>query len=131
MTNDGGINWMNPVRYNMTGAQINLTAQTVRVASDGTVVCCVNNSLYVSPNGNDNTFTKITNIPTQGRIEVAIAPSNPNVMYAVVISGSSSLYNIYRTTDKFQTSTVIGPGGGSFDPYIETGSNQEIGRAHV
>ena len=124
MTNDGGINWVNPVRYNMTGAQINLTAQTVKVATDGTVVCCVNNNLYISPNGNDNTFTRITSIPVQSRVEVAISPSNSNVMYAVVISGSSSLYNVYRSTDRFQTATVIGPGGGSFDPYTEATSNQ-------
>ncbi len=125
MTNNGGLTWINPVRVNMTGVVLQSTAQTVKVASDGTVLCSVGGQLYISPNGNDSTFTKITNVPTGYRIEVAIAPSNPNVMYAVVINGSSSLTNIYRSTDKFQTlPTIIGPGGGGFDPYVETGSNQ-------
>ena len=116
-TNDGGNTWFNPVRANMTGNQLNQPSTTVKVASDHYVLCSVNSQLYISPNGNDSTFTKVTIIPPAGRVEVAIAPSNPHVMYACVGSNSTSgLYNIYRTTDRFATVTIIGPGGGTFNP---------------
>lgn len=127
MTKDGGLTWTNPVRLNMVGGQINSQAQTVKVASDGTVLCAVNNQLYISPNGNDSTFSKITSVPSKSRVEVAIAPSNPNVMYAIVTYGvqnGNGLYNVYRSTDKFQTATVIGPGQGSWDPFQEPTSAQ-------
>jgi len=127
-SNDGGITWINPVRANMTGTQISNTAQTVKVASDRTVLCSVGGQLYISDStghqGEDFTFKKVTTVPASNRIEVAIAPSNPNVMYSVGITSGSTLANIYRTTNKFQTVSIIGPGGGSFDPYYDAAGGQ-------
>ena len=119
MSPDSGHTWINPVRTNMNGALITTTATTVKVATDGTVICSLNGVIYISDSagkcGNDSTFKKVTTIPVSGRAELAVAPSNPNVMYACVASGSA-LSGIYRTTDKFKTVSVIGPGGGSFNP---------------
>ncbi len=127
MSDDGGATWINPVHLNLIGGSVTSVGLTVKVSSDGSVLCCVGGQLYLSDSighkGDDKTFKKITTVPAETRIEVAIAPSNPNVMYAAAISGGS-LYNVYRTTDKFQTVTVIGPGGGSFDPFTEPSSQQ-------
>ena len=124
MSNNGGQSWSNPVLSNGTsGSPVVGFATTVKVGTDGTVLCAINNKLYKSLTGDSATFTKVTSIPASGRVEVAIAPSNPNVMYANVESASTGgVYNIYRSTDKFATATIIGPGGGGFDPLGNQGS---------
>ncbi len=104
----------------------------VDVASDGTVVASVNNLCYISTGDLNNfvcystkynvTYDSIANpekLPKNGigRIEFAIAPSDPNCIYAVAAKDNSDpklygqLENIYRTTDKGKTWTIIGPGG--------------------
>jgi len=118
MSNNGGLSWSNPILSNgNSGNHVSGFSSTVKVGTDGTVLCTVNNLLYISNTGDSATFTKVNTISSVGRVEVAIAPSNPNVMYACVGNGGTSeLYNVYRTTDKFVTTTIIGPGGGSFSP---------------
>jgi len=44
-------------------------------------------------------------------MEIAVAPSDPDYVYASVAKANGSLLNIYRTIDGGQTWTVIGPGG--------------------
>jgi len=116
ISKDGGTTWK--IAHDASGSSFNgANVTTVKVGTDGTVACSKNGKIYVSPNGNDSTYAKISSLPVEGRTELAISPSNPNIMYACVGGGSNNgLYNIYQSTDKFATATVIGPGGGAFDP---------------
>jgi hypothetical protein len=128
-SNDGGINWS----FARTDLGVDLTgdASDVKVASDGTVVVSLNNQCWISQNGDANNFQSFSNdtitglLPSTGvgRFEFAFAPSDPNVLYALAAVDSTrmngldtitlkgTLENIYKSTDKGSTWTVIGPGG--------------------
>ncbi len=126
MSDDSGHSWINPVRNNMVGGLLTSASSTVKVATDGAVICTVGGQIYRSDSvgkmGNDSTFRKVTTVPAASRIELAVAPSNPNVMYACLAGGNTGFAGIYRTTDKFKTVTLIGPGGGSFNPLGQQGT---------
>lgn len=128
VTDDGGETWFNPIKNN-GGSANTATAQDVEVASDGTVLASVGNKVYLSPNGNDDTFElKSGNGACQvssssGRIELAISPTDPNFMYVGSATGSGGLAGIYQSTDKGQCWTEIGEGGSSFfQPYGTQGT---------
>ena len=61
---------------------------------------------------NDNGYPSNEDI---GRVEFAIAPSDPNIVYAMAARSSfpnpNSLQNIYLSEDKGQTWRVVAPGG--------------------
>src|SRR5262245_52330834 len=62
--------------------------------------------VYRSTDGGTN-WTKLTNgLPVTsavGRIGLAIAPSSPNIVYALVINSSGRLFGVYKTTDSGDT----------------------------
>ncbi|MCD4744823.1 MAG: T9SS type A sorting domain-containing protein [Bacteroidales bacterium] len=103
----------------------------VKVGSNGIVVASVNNKCYISTNGNINNFichstADTFNLPNdvEGRTEFAIAPSNPDIIYASVVEGiqnPSSLYGIYRSTDKGVHWSVIFPGESTINIFNEQG----------
>lgn len=71
--------------------------------------------LYYSPNGDPGTWTKQTNgFPGTGiwRIEIATAPSNPDVAYAVPLSTDGLIDGVYRTADRGNTWTAVNNPGG-------------------
>lgn len=113
---DNGTTWKN-AREQITSTntiEIQSKGFDVKTAPDGTVVAVAGNKIYVS---NDTIFLKknITGLTVtlnsfNDRIEIAVAPSNSNYIYAVVAKGGA-LHNIYRTTDKGDNWTVIAPGG--------------------
>lgn len=125
--------WYNPVKKS-NGTDYNANCSDVKIASDGTVVTSVYNLCYVSPNGDENTFVlKSSNatggLPTSGisRIEFAFAPSNSNILYASVANNSEQLKGIYRSEDKGDTWTLIGPGGSTaFQPFGTQGSYNNV-----
>jgi len=129
MSADGGATWINPIYTSGTNHNVS-NSTDVDVASDGTVVACVGNKCYISPNGDDASFVNqsgsgSTDLPASGvsRIEIAIAPSNPNYMYCSAAAADGKLKNIYRSTDKGETWSIIGPGGsGVFQPLGNQGS---------
>ncbi|MDP4266526.1 MAG: hypothetical protein Q8880_03745, partial [Bacteroidota bacterium] len=124
ISDDGGQTWTKP---------INLTDNSydVKVGSDGTVVTSVNNNGYISTqNGNQGTFVNMSTgtsgkLPKSGdlsRIEFAIAPSDPNYIYASLAGKDKKIYGIYRSTDKGTTWSLIGPGNSTnFQPFSTQG----------
>ena len=91
-TTDGGQNWTNPIG-------ITSPCQDVHITSDGKIIASFSNAVYVS---RDNGLTWNTAVlpgkRLTNRIELAIAPSNSNVMYAAA-SGTSCTEGVYRTFD--------------------------------
>jgi hypothetical protein len=121
ISSDNGNTWTSARELISTGSTIPLSANSkdVKTAPDGTVIASVGNKLYLSA---DSVFSdKSKNgLPTNlsgnnDRLEIAVAPSNSDYLYAVVAK-SGALLNIYRSSDKGASWTIIAPGGStSFD----------------
>ncbi len=65
--------------------------------------------VYKTTNGGDNWELMANGLPQQdiGRIGLAFAPSNPDVVYALYVGENSQLYNIYKTADAGQSWSAI------------------------
>lgn len=125
---DGGNSWQ--IAKTAEGTELNTKSQEVKMGSSGVVIAEVNNLCYVSADGNPNNFVlqsgdSAWNIPSAnvGRIKFGIAPSNNDIIYALVITQGGALLNVYRTEDKGATWIIVGPGGSSNFNVFNTGSN--------
>jgi photosystem II stability/assembly factor-like uncharacterized protein len=80
-----------------------------------------NSAIYRSLDGGDTWAKLVTGLPTGslGRIGLAIAPSNPQVVYAIIYLTSGSLNGIWRSTNGGNTWSKVSPGSlpGSFSTY--------------
>ena len=86
--------------------------------------------MLISENGNPENFVlqsgdSTWNIPKNnvGRIEFAIAPSDNNVLYALVVTTGGALMNVYRSDDKGANWVIVGPGGSANFNVFNTGNN--------
>lgn len=132
VSNDGGQTWNNPI-LNVANMPIKEFAGDVEISSDGThVIVDLGINVYVSHNSG-TTWTKVTGstqdkLPlNSSRTELAIAPSNKNIMYAQCTKSDGSLLNIYRSDDGGLSWYIIGPGGSvSFNPLGNQGVYDNI-----
>jgi hypothetical protein len=129
---DGGNNWQ--IAKTSGGTELASNAKDVKMAASGLVIAEVNNLCYVSENGSPDNFIlrsgdSTYNLPVigVGRIEFAIAPSNNDLIYALIVNTSGGLLNIYRSEDKGATWVIIGPGGSSNFNVFNTGTNYTYG----
>ncbi|MBU0638524.1 MAG: hypothetical protein KKB50_06640 [Planctomycetes bacterium] len=92
---DGGNTWTMQITGSCSDLALNpLDPSVVYVAQNGIAV-------YRSLDGGDS-FIKLTNgLPTDDvrRILLAIAPSNPDVVYTAIINSSAGLRGLYRSAD--------------------------------
>jgi len=106
---DGGATW-----EKVLGSSVGATRNSVcdiELTADGGVFASIGifetDGIYFSPSGDAGTFVKQTNgFPTSGifRIEMATAPSNANVAYAIACNSSDyRIKGIWKTTDKGNT----------------------------
>ena len=83
----------------------------LEIGADGTIYAGIgiftSGSVWKSISGNANTWTKLNNgtngFPTSGfeRVEIAVAPNDSNVLYAITQDASTNgLYNIYYSANK-------------------------------
>ncbi len=94
-------------------------ARDVEVHPNGVVVVAVDGLGYVSTSGSADGFVSFSTgednqLPSEGisRLQLTIAPSDENVIYAMAAKSSdNSLKNVYISDDRGQTWRVIGPGG--------------------
>ena len=96
----------------------------VVVGSDGTVITATGDSAYMAAGGDLNSWVTLTTGHTNGLpksgigwMVFAIAPSNPNVMYASLAATDGKLLNIYTSIDKGTTWSVIFPNNPTFEPF--------------
>lgn len=123
---DGGASWQ--LAKDNANNELNLNAGDVQIGSDGTIIASVDNKLYVSKNGNPQAFVlrstaEANTLPTAdvNRVELAIAPSNPNIMYASLVNAFGVHVGIYRSGDKGDNWSVILPATTSVNPYNQRG----------
>lgn len=127
MTTDGGTTWSNPITVNPSSATPVISeGHDIDIAKDGSLyLASLNGKVYMSTTGDYQTWSSIstggTSLPMSGasRIDLDISPDNSNFIYASAAkTGAARLLNIYLSTDKGATWTVIGPGGTlTFDPF--------------
>ena len=105
-----------------TDAVSNERGVSVKVGSDGTVIYAEIGNVYVSTN-KGVTFTSVGGagkklpISGTGRISVDIAPSNPNVMYALLSKSDGSFAGTYVSKNKGTDWDLIFPfGSPQIDP---------------
>jgi photosystem II stability/assembly factor-like uncharacterized protein len=138
MSQDGGATWA--FATNASGTKLNSNTLDVKCSEDGAiVVACINGTAYYAYTASSITkFSPMHNtgygsIPGAGggRIEFAMAPSNPNYIYASVIGPADNLVGIYFTMTAITAGNGgnwydIGPGGSkSFDPYSSGGVQEQ------
>lgn len=103
----------------------NGNATDIVIGADGLVIMAVNDSVFISPTGSLTSFLNVstntaTTLPTDdvGNIALAIAPSDPQVMYVSIARESDGfLLNVYRTADRGATWSVIFPSNTSYEPF--------------
>lgn len=117
VSDDYGITWYNPIKLTGNVYQTSNSFDVDVSPDGGFVIASVGNWAYISPTGDSLTFVKKSGggsgLPDSGlgRIEFAIAPSDPTILYANAAKSNGSLDNIYRSEDAGETWQVIGPGG--------------------
>ncbi len=128
----GSTTWVNPLYLTQTLLNTS-SANCVEVASDRSVVVAIGNKVWISQggtgNGEPHSFNEISPVAGAGRTEIAIAPSDPNTIYTCIATAAGALKGIYRTTDKGEHWTLIGPGGStSFFLFGNDESNPTYGQ---
>ncbi|MFH1159698.1 MAG: hypothetical protein V1733_01955, partial [bacterium] len=117
---DDGNTWTNL----MVGFSIDVV-----VGSDGTVVFVVDGEVWIAPGGDLGNLINVSTgeenmLPNEnvGWISVAIAPSNPNIIYASIArAGDYFLMNIYRSGNKGASWSVIFPANPTYEPFSGSG----------
>lgn len=102
---DKGQTWENPFKYEDTNSALTGNATDVKVSTDGTFIISFDNgdaSVFVCKNG-VNAYKKASQFDTNfNRIELAVAPSDPNYMYALCSyrgNVQNKYFNLYQSTD--------------------------------
>ncbi len=114
---DGGATWEQVL--GVGNGSVRNTACDLELTADGGVFAGIGifdtDGIYYSDSGDPGTWTKQTNgFPSAGiwRVEIATAPSDPDVAYAVPVSTDYLIEGTYRTEDRGQTWTAVtNPGG--------------------
>lgn len=119
---DGGVTWTRLAgglpNQAATDLAIHPTSPNTLYAAIGRPFGSADNGVYRTTNGGA-TWTKLAGgLPTSGngRISLAIAPSNPNRLYALIVNpcdaagNNASTRNAYRTNDGGDTWTALNPG---------------------
>ncbi|MFY9501716.1 MAG: sialidase family protein [Bacteroidales bacterium] len=121
VSDDGGQTWYNPIGTSGFPTQ---PCYDVEVANDGTVYAAIYRYIYKSSNGDDGSFVQLSNPwgTAVSRIEIAVMPTNSNIIYAIVIDNNGNLSGAYRSINGGENWEIIGPGGSaSFYPFNQQG----------
>jgi hypothetical protein len=129
ITNDGGATWHPSKLATTSAAQAtsgNIT--DVKLATDGSYVFSAGSVLYISNNGDDFVSVITPTIIAAGNrtsVEIAIAPSNPNIIYLSCVNGSSLLGGVAQSVDKGLTWVKTAQSSSTtFDPFKSGGNGQ-------
>jgi hypothetical protein len=122
-SSDGGQTW---TMAKADGVELTGLGTEAKISTDGAIAAVVDYQLYVSVNGAADGFklrstgTGNDSLPNTGikRIEVAFAPSDPSVLYAVLVADGTQtafkenqMRGVFVSKDKGVTWRMIGPGG--------------------
>lgn len=130
-TPDGGTTWF--MATDADDNELSERATGVKVGSDGTLMAAVDNKVYISKSGSADDFVNRStgdsvSLPTSNvfKPEIAIAPSDPNVMYVALINSTGTHAGIYRSADKGDTWQVILPATNAINIFQGRGGNNSF-----
>ncbi|MBU1370001.1 MAG: T9SS type A sorting domain-containing protein [Bacteroidetes bacterium] len=113
-TTDGGLTWN--VASDEEANELSMNATDVKIGSDGTIIAAVANKCYISKDGNTEAFVNRSTgdsislpIDNVNRLELAIAPSDPNKIYASAVTSFGVHQGVYASSDKGDHWEVILP----------------------
>jgi hypothetical protein len=96
----------------------------VCVGPDGTVLAAVGDSAYLAPGGDFNQKVNLTTgqddaLPQSGIgwMVFAVAPSDAQVMYASLAAADGKLLNIYKSSNRGATWSIVFPSNTTFEPF--------------
>jgi photosystem II stability/assembly factor-like uncharacterized protein len=125
-TLDGGATW---TAISVVGVNATAVYPDVKWANDGVNIFASSgqfgSSRFVRSLNGGFSFELVSNSntptfpSTSGRIEIAIAPTNPNIVYLSVATSNGGTDKVLRTADGGDTWTVIGNKGPLFDPFLD------------
>lgn len=115
---DGGETWEKVLAFGLGSVKNSIC--DIELTSDGGVFASIGifetDGIYFSPTGDAGTFVKqTTGLPTSGyfRVDMATAPSNPDVAYSIYCNSTDyKVKGIYKTIDKGTTWTELNMPGG-------------------
>jgi len=140
ISRDSGATWRSA--YSPSHSALSGNSLDLKISNDGSIiVACIGGSgYYCYPQSNDSIFTEIAHtgaghLPAGGsRIEFAIAPSDPNRIYASFIDNTGVFGTGASASGIFMTETAqtnggywykIAPGGSNvFNPYLSGTQDQ-------
>lgn len=122
-TQDGGVNW--EIVSSVGAVPIFGAGWDVAVSKSGFVVAAIGSRVFTSSTGDNGSFSAVSSseLPTfTGRITLAIAPSDNDVIYLSSATSSGELDGIYQTKDKGSSwNKIIGGGSSVFAPFTGGG----------
>lgn len=127
--------WTNPIESS-PGVPLQETCQDIDIASDGSMLVCFQDSIFMS-NASDALGSFSKTVISGDRISGASAPNNPNVFYllrakkdSIILTGPAdtiihyNLAGISITQNKGALwETIVPPGSATIDPFLETPSS--------
>ena len=128
LSKDGGTTWTTEATGEFFDVEVN---------TDNSVFASKYNTVYFSEDGSPGTFNSLPSVPltfgggTNGRIELAISPSDANYIYAIYSNqgGLGRYKGIYRSTDKGQSWELILPGWSGSTPPVYNIFNEQANYA--
>jgi photosystem II stability/assembly factor-like uncharacterized protein len=128
LTKDGGTTWTTEVTGEFFDVEVN---------SDNSVIASKFNTVFFSEDGTPGSFSSLPSVPltfgggSNGRIELAIAPSDANYIYAIYSNqgGLGKYKGIYRSTDKGQSWELVLPGWSGNTPPVYNIFNEQANYA--
>jgi hypothetical protein len=124
---DGGSTWS--IAKDNENNELNLISTDVELGSTGIVVAAVNNKCYISKTGSYDGFVNRStgdsiSLPMADvfRTEIAIAPSDNNVLYANCTNTLGTHIGIYRSVDQGDNWEVILPATNSVNIFGTRGN---------
>lgn len=123
---DSGENWK-LVSSLVDGTALAGSVSDVKVLSNGKVLLSIGPDYYVSDNGEENTFVKVSSpggvlTPAFGRSAIAVAPSDENVIYISRCDSDGEFDGLFRSKDAGVTWERLFSGGSSiFEPFRTQG----------
>ncbi len=98
-SDDGGETW---------NSIVSSIAKDVVVTKNNRVIAVVSSQIIYSDDGNSGTFNPATGLGSgNGRIKLAVSPSDPNYVYALVANTTGGFKNVYKSTDGGETFSPI------------------------
>ncbi|MCK9290762.1 MAG: T9SS type A sorting domain-containing protein [Bacteroidales bacterium] len=123
---NGGQSWS--TAKDIDGNLLNINATDIQVGTAGVLAAAIENKVYISKSGDPSKFELRSTgeenmLPTAdvSRIELAIAPSDNDIIYAAAVTSFGVHQGIYKSSDKGDTWQVILPATNSVNLYNQRG----------